>query len=122
RPRAEQRGPHEAQSRTGRGVLGAPGSRGSTITWSRDATSRWSARGRGSSVACRPTGIAGYRRVMAHKSLDVYLNDHLSGAIVGSNLAEQIAERAEGTPLADVMTPLAAEIAEDRATLEALMD
>jgi hypothetical protein len=59
---------------------------------------------------------------MAHKSLDVYLNDHLTGAIVGSNLAEQIAERAEGTPLADVMTPLVSEIAEDRATLEALMD
>ena len=59
---------------------------------------------------------------MAHKSLDVYLNDHLSGATLGSNLAGQIAGHAEGTPLRDVIVQLEEEIAEDRATLEALMD
>ncbi len=46
--------------------------------------------------------VPGYRDRMAHKSFDVYLNDHLSGATLGSNLAGQIAE--------------------DRATLERLMD
>ncbi len=66
--------------------------------------------------------VPGYRDRMAHKSFDVYLNDHLSGATLGSNLAGQIAEHAEGTPLADVMVRLEAEIAEDRATLERLMD
>ena len=59
---------------------------------------------------------------MAHKSLDVYLNDHLSGATVGQNLAGQIADHAEGTPLADVIVRLEAEIAEDLATLEELME
>lgn len=59
---------------------------------------------------------------MGHTPLDVYLNDHLSGATLGSNLAGQIADRAEGTPLADVMVRLEAEIAADRETLEALMD
>lgn len=59
---------------------------------------------------------------MAHKAMDVYLNDHLGGATLGANLAEQIAEHAEGTPLADVMTRLHAEIEEDRDTLHDLME
>ena len=59
---------------------------------------------------------------MAHKAMDVYLNDHLGGATLGANLAEQIADHAEGTPLADVMTRLHAEIDEDRETLIALME
>ena len=59
---------------------------------------------------------------MAHKALDVYLNDHLGGATMGTNLARQIADHAEGTPLAGTMTGLHAEIDEDRATLLDLMD
>ena len=59
---------------------------------------------------------------MAHKAMDVYLNDHLGGATVGANLARQIADHAEGTPLADVMTRLHAEIDEDRQTLLDLME
>jgi hypothetical protein len=59
---------------------------------------------------------------MAHKAMDVYLNDHLGGATLGANLAGQIAGHAEGTPLADVMTRLHAEIDEDRTTLLDLMD
>lgn len=58
---------------------------------------------------------------MAHKAMDVYLNDHLGGATLGSELANQIGERAEGTPLADVMTTLRAQIEEDRETLVDLM-
>jgi hypothetical protein len=54
--------------------------------------------------------------------MDVYLNDHLGGATLGANLAGQIADHAEATPLADVMTPLHAEIDEDRRTLLDLMD
>jgi hypothetical protein len=59
---------------------------------------------------------------MAHKAMDVYLNDHLGGATLGANLAGQIADHAEATPLAEVMTRLHAEIDEDRRTLLDLMD
>jgi hypothetical protein len=59
---------------------------------------------------------------MAHKAMDVYLNDHLGGATLGANLADQIADHAEGTPLAEAMTRLHAEIEEDRETLLDLME
>ena len=59
---------------------------------------------------------------MAHKALDVYLNDHLGGATLGANLAGQITDHAEGTSLADVMIKLHAEIEEDRETLVNLME
>jgi hypothetical protein len=58
---------------------------------------------------------------MAHKPLDTYLNDHLGGSMLGSDLAEQIRERSQGTPLGDVMSRIAAEINEDRQTLLDLM-
>ena len=59
---------------------------------------------------------------MADKAMDVYLNDHLAGATLGSALAEQLREANEGTPLGDVMASLAPEIEEDRQTLMDLMD
>ena len=59
---------------------------------------------------------------MAHKAMDGYLNDHLGGATLGVNLAGQIADLVEGTPLAGVMTRLHAEIEEDRATLRDVME
>ena len=59
---------------------------------------------------------------MADKPMDVYLNDHLGGATLGSDLAEQIRDRSEGTPLGAVMATIAAEIEEDRETLLGLMD
>jgi len=59
---------------------------------------------------------------MAEKPLDVYLNDHLGGAMLGSDLAEQLRDHAEGTPLGEVMTRIAAEIEEDRQTLLELME
>jgi hypothetical protein len=58
---------------------------------------------------------------MAHKTLDTYLNDHLGGSMLGSDLAEQIRDRSNGTPLGDVMSRIAAEINEDRQTLLDLM-
>jgi hypothetical protein len=58
---------------------------------------------------------------MAHKPMDVYLNDHLGGATLGANLAGQITDHAEGTPLAEVMVTVHAEIEQDRDTLVDLM-
>jgi len=59
---------------------------------------------------------------MADKAMDVYLNDHLAGAMLGSALAEQLREENEGTPLGNVMSSLAPQIEEDRKTLMDLMD
>lgn len=59
---------------------------------------------------------------MADKAMDVYLNDHLAGAMLGSALAEQLREENEGTPLGDAMSALAPAIEEDRKTLIDLMD
>lgn len=59
---------------------------------------------------------------MADKAMDVYLNDHLTGAMLGSALAEQLREENEGTPLGEVMASLAPQIEEDRKTLIDLMD
>jgi len=59
---------------------------------------------------------------MANKALDNYLNDHLGGAMLGSNLAAQIRDRSDGTPFGDRMARIASEIEEDRQTLIELMD
>ncbi len=58
---------------------------------------------------------------MTHKAMDVYLNDHLAGAMLGSDLAEQIQSRSQDTPLGELMQALAPQIEEDRQTLIALM-
>ena len=58
---------------------------------------------------------------MADNSIDVYLNDHLAGAMLGSDLAEQIQARNRGTALGQLMQSLAAEIEQDRQTLIELM-
>lgn len=59
---------------------------------------------------------------MADRPLDIYLNDHLAGATLGSDLAVQIRDHSEGTPLGDAMEGIAAEIEEDRQALDDLMD
>jgi hypothetical protein len=59
---------------------------------------------------------------MANKALDNYLNDHLAGAMLGTDLAEQIAEHNEGTPLGDLMTSISAQIEQDRQDLIDLME
>ena len=58
---------------------------------------------------------------MADKAMDVYLNDHLAGAMLGSDLAEQIRDQNENTPLGELMRSLASQIEEDRQTLIGLM-
>jgi hypothetical protein len=53
--------------------------------------------------------------------LSIYLNDHLAGAIAGSELAKRAARNNEGTPLGAFLHQLAGDINEDRLTLEDLM-
>lgn len=58
---------------------------------------------------------------MADKALATYLNDHLAGAMLGSNVAEQIRDRSDGTPLGATMTRIAADVEQDRDSLIDLM-
>ena len=59
---------------------------------------------------------------MADKAIDVYLNDHLAGAMMGSDLAEQLQHENEGTALGNLMSSLAPQIEEDRGVLIDLME
>jgi hypothetical protein len=59
---------------------------------------------------------------MADKAMDLYLNDHLAGATLGTDLAQHIKERHAGTPLGDAMKTIADEVEEDRRTLLDLME
>ncbi len=59
---------------------------------------------------------------MADKPMDVYLNDHLGGAMMGSELAEHLQHQNEGSPLGEVMSSISAQIEEDRQTLIDLME
>jgi hypothetical protein len=58
---------------------------------------------------------------MPDRAMQVYLNDHLAGAMLGSDLAQQIRDQNEGTRLGDLMGPIASQIEEDRRTLLDLM-
>ena len=58
---------------------------------------------------------------MADTAIDVYLNDHLGGATLGTDLAEQIRDRHAGSPLGELMASIAIEIERDRETLLDLM-
>jgi hypothetical protein len=55
------------------------------------------------------------------RRLDVYLNDHLAGAMVGAELSRRAAENNRGTSLGDFLEELHREIVEDRQTLQRLM-
>jgi hypothetical protein len=59
---------------------------------------------------------------MSEHTIELYLNDHLAGAMLGTELAAQIRDRSEGTRLGDLMTTIAREIEEDRDTLLELME
>jgi hypothetical protein len=54
--------------------------------------------------------------------LGAYLNDHLAGSAAGIELAEKLHANNQGTSFGAVLQTLAAEIKEDRATLEGLME
>lgn len=53
--------------------------------------------------------------------LATYLNDHLAGAVAGSELANKISSDYVDTPFGPFLTELAHEIEQDKATLEGLM-
>ena len=59
---------------------------------------------------------------MAHRPIDVYLNDHLAGATFGADLARQLEARTEGTAFQPETSRLAAEIEADLDTLSDLME
>lgn len=59
---------------------------------------------------------------MEDRSIDVYLNDHLGGATLGTDLADEIKELNEGTPLGELMESISDEIEEDRELLADLME
>jgi hypothetical protein len=69
--------------------------------------------------------VADSRRVVAAPSrsqlLAIYLNDHLAGATSGVALAGRIARNHAGTDAAVELRRLADDVAEDRATLIAIM-
>lgn len=58
---------------------------------------------------------------MADHPIETYLNDHLAGAVFGSDLAGQLRGRCEGTPLEGLMDRIAPEVEADRQTLIELM-
>ena len=58
---------------------------------------------------------------MSRKLLAIYLNDLLAGATVGVELARRAAGANQGTPLGETLEQLAAEIAEDRESLQRAM-
>ncbi|MEV5438877.1 hypothetical protein AB0K80_23115 [Streptomyces sp. NPDC052682] len=53
--------------------------------------------------------------------LGIYLNDHLAGATAGAERARHMARSYRGSDLGAAMDPIAAEIAEDRASLARIM-
>jgi hypothetical protein len=54
--------------------------------------------------------------------LSIYLNDHLAGAVAGTELARRALRNNRQSPLAVGLQRIVEEIEEDRRTLESLMD
>ena len=59
---------------------------------------------------------------MADKAMQVYLNDHLAGAMFGSDLARQIESQSEEATLGAAIAEVAMQIEEDQRTLSDLME
>jgi hypothetical protein len=57
-----------------------------------------------------------------HGLLGIYLNDHLAGATGGLELARRVARSHRGPGAGAAVQRLAAEVAQDRAVLEDIMD
>lgn len=58
---------------------------------------------------------------MEQKLLAIYLNDHLAGSVLGSELTRRVARENRGTPLGDFLERLLAEILDDKQTLERVL-
>jgi hypothetical protein len=67
------------------------------------------------------TRHSGRTRETVSSLLGIYLNDHLAGATAGAERARHMVRSYRGTDLAAAMGPIAAEIAEDRASLIGIM-
>ncbi len=59
---------------------------------------------------------------MDHRLRGIYLQDHLAGSTVGTELAKRAASSNEGTELGAFLARLSVEIEADRTSLEAVMD
>jgi hypothetical protein len=55
------------------------------------------------------------------KLLAIYLNDHLAGSVLGSELTRRVARANHGSPLGEFLERLLAEILEDKRTLERVL-
>jgi hypothetical protein len=55
------------------------------------------------------------------KLLAIYLNDHLAGAVLGSELTRRAARENRGSPLGEFLEGLVVEILEDKQTLERVL-
>jgi hypothetical protein len=58
---------------------------------------------------------------VSERNVATYLNDHLAGSIAALGLLEQLEKEHDGTPLAQLVAGLRADIEQDRGELEALM-
>ncbi|MEX2103413.1 MAG: hypothetical protein WD805_05570 [Gaiellaceae bacterium] len=58
---------------------------------------------------------------MEQKLLAIYLNDHLAGSVLGSELTRRVAKENRGTPLGEFLEHLLAEILEDKQALERVL-
>jgi hypothetical protein len=59
---------------------------------------------------------------MSDKAMDLYLNDHLAGAMLGSDLAGQLRDRETDASRREFLRGIAADIDADRETLLELME
>lgn len=57
-----------------------------------------------------------------NKLLRIYLNDHLAGSIAGEELAKRSRSNNSGTPLAEYLDEFLAELHEEQAVLEGILD
>ena len=58
---------------------------------------------------------------MEQKLFAIYLNDHLAGAVLGSELTRRVARENRGSPLGEFLEHLLAEILDDKRTLERVL-
>jgi hypothetical protein len=58
---------------------------------------------------------------MEQKLLAIYLNDHLAGSVLGSELTRRVARENRGTQLGEFLERLVVEILDDRQTLESVL-
>jgi len=61
------------------------------------------------------------KRKAVNRRLAIYLNDHLAGAVVGTELAKRALRENLGSSFGELLEWLLGQILEDRATLERLM-